>query len=70
MGKNSQDDKKNSTNGAIFAVEIKINSSEWQTTPKIYQTKKEAEKEAEALKLRYSFVTGCRIVTRKEKEKD
>ena len=73
MVKNSHDDKKSGTNGdseTIFVIEIKINSSKWQTAPKIYHTKKEAEEEAEVLKLRYPFLTGCRVVTRKEKEKD
>ena len=70
MVKNSRDDKKFSTNGAIFVVQIKVNSTEWQTTPKRFHTKEEAEKEAKVLKLRYPFVAGFRIVTRKEKEKD
>ncbi len=65
MVKNTQDDKKlNVANGdyeATFVVEIKINSSEWQTTPKIHHSQEDAEKEAEAIKLKYPFIRECRI---------
>ena len=69
MVKNIQDDKKLEANGdyeSTFVVEIKINSSEWQTTPKIHQTKEDAEKEAKALKLKYPFVRECRIRSQKK----
>jgi hypothetical protein len=51
-------------------VEIKLGSSKWGATPKIFYTKEEADKEAEALKLKYHFVSKCRVVTRKMEEKE
>ena len=55
----------NEDSDIIFVVEIKI-SSEWQTTPKIHHAKEDAEKEAEALKLKYPFLRECRITSQKK----
>ncbi len=52
----------------IFMVEIKYDRSQWQATPKIFHSKKEAEKECEALIVKYDFIRECRVVTRKEKD--
>ncbi len=48
----------------IFMVEIKLDSSKWGAIPKIFYSKEEADKEAEALKLKYPFFSECRVVTR------
>ncbi len=52
----------------MFMVEIKYDDSKWGATPKMFSTKDEAEKEAEALKIKYPFIRECRIITRKLKE--
>jgi len=56
--------------GTIFMVEIKSNDSKWQATPKIFCSKEEAEKECEALKQKYTFISKCRVVNRKIEEKE
>jgi hypothetical protein len=52
----------------VFVVEILMDNSKWGATPKIFYSREEAEREIEALKVKYSFVSECRILTRKEKE--
>jgi hypothetical protein len=39
-------------------------------TAKIFYSEEEAEKEAEVLKLEYSFVSECRIEARRMEEKE
>jgi len=51
-------------------VEIKYDGSNWGATPKIFDSKKEAEKEAEYLKTKYPFISQCRVVTRRERERE
>ncbi len=71
MTKNSQKRKK-CTDGdceTIFVVEIRQAGSKWGTTPKVFESKEEAEKEAERLKEQYPFLDGCRVVSRKIEEK-
>jgi hypothetical protein len=53
----------------VFMVEIKLHSSKWGAIPKIFYTKEEADKEAEASKLKYPFSSKCRVVTRIIEEK-
>ncbi len=48
----------------IFMVEILFGDFEWGATPKTFYIKEEAEEEAEALKVRYPFLSGCRVITR------
>lgn len=70
MTRNSQ--KKKRTDGdceTIFVLEIRQPGSEWGTTPKVFDSKEEAEKEAERLKKKYPFLDGCRVVSRKIEEK-
>jgi len=70
MTRNSQKRKK-CTNGdckTIFVVEIRQAGSEWEATPKVFDGKEEAEKEAERLKKQYPFLDGCRVVSRKIEE--
>jgi len=52
----------------IFMVEIKLDGCKWGATPKIFHSEEEADKEAITLKLRYPFISECRVITRKEKE--
>lgn len=52
----------------IFMVEIRWDDSNWGVTPKIFYSKQEAEKECEALMVKYDFIRECRVVTRKEKD--
>ena len=52
----------------IFMVEIKLDGCKWGTTPKIFHSKEEADKEAEILKLKYPFVSKCRVITRRIEE--
>ncbi len=54
----------------IFMIELKVGNSNnsWGGGPKIFYSREEAEKEAEALKLKYPFVSECRVVLRKEKD--
>ena len=54
----------------IFMVEIKFDGNNWGATPKIFYSEAEAKVEAELLRLKYPFLSECRVVTRKEKEKD
>ncbi len=54
----------------IFVVEIKINGAEWNTTPKIFYSRKEAEKERKQLKIKYNVLAECRVVARREKEQE
>ncbi len=59
----------------IFMIEVKVGNgnNSWGGGPKIFYSKQEAEKQIEALKLKYPFVSEFRIVTRKiseEKEED
>ncbi len=55
---------------AIFMVEIKYDGAKWGATPKIFYSEAEAEAEAEVLRQRYPWIIECRVVSRKEKEKD
>jgi len=52
----------------VYTVEIKHNGSKWGATPKIFCTKEEAKREAEALKVKYPFVSECRVITRRMEE--
>jgi len=52
----------------VFMVEVKCDGCKWGATPKIFYSKEEAEKEAELLKIKYPFISQCRVVTRKERE--
>jgi len=54
----------------IFMIEVKVGKSNnsWGGGPQIFYTREEAEKQAEALKLKYPFVSEFRIVTRKIEE--
>ncbi len=52
----------------IYMVEITVDGRRWGTTRKIFQTKVEAEKEANVLKLVYPFVSDIRVITRQEKD--
>jgi len=55
----------------IFVLEIRQAGSEWGSTPKVFDSKEEAEKEAERLKKKYGFLDGFRVVSRKiEKKSD
>ena len=71
MTRNSQKRKKR-TDGdckTIFVVEIRQPGSEWGPTPKVFDSREEAEKEAGRLKKQYPFLDGCRVVSRKIEEK-
>ncbi len=54
----------------VFMVEIRFDGSGWGTTPKVLYSEEEAEKEIEAIKLKYSFISEYRIITRKIEEKE
>ncbi len=51
----------------IFMIEVKVGNSNnsWGGGPKIFYSREEAEKQIEALKLKYPFVSEFRIVSRK-----
>ena len=51
--------------GTIFMVEVKLDGCKWGTTPKIFHSAEEAEKEARILKQKYPFVTRWRVITRR-----
>ena len=53
----------------VFMVEVRQDSSGWGATPKIFYVKEEVEKEAEVLKLKYPFLSECRVITRRMEEK-
>ena len=53
----------------VFMVEVRQDSSEWGATPKIFYVKEEPENEAEVLKLKYPFLSECRVITRRMEEK-
>ncbi len=71
MTKNSEKRKKCADGDCktIFVVEIRQAGSKWGTTPKVFDSKEEAEKEAERLKKKYPFLDGCRVLSRKIEEK-
>ncbi len=72
MTKNNQNRKKKCIGAdckTIFVVEIKQPGSEWGPTPKVFDRKEEAEKEARRLKKQYPFLDGCKVVSRKIEEK-
>ena len=52
----------------IFMVEIRLDGCKWGATPKIFHNRGEADKEAEILKLKYPFVSECRVITRRIEE--
>ncbi len=52
----------------IFMVEIRYDGSKWGATPKTFYSQEEAEKEVEALKIKYPFIREYRIVTRRIEE--
>jgi hypothetical protein len=54
----------------IFMVEIKFDGCKWGATPNTFYSEEEAQKEVEALKIKYPFISEFRVVARKEKEKD
>ena len=54
----------------VFMVEVRQDGSKWGATPKIFYAKEEAEQEAEVLKLKYPFLSGCRVITRRMEEKE
>ena len=49
----------------IFMVEVKLDGCKWGTTPKIFHSSEEAEREAKILKQKYPFVTRWRVITRR-----
>ncbi len=51
----------------IFMIEVKVGkgNNSWGGGPQIFYSREEAERQAEALKLKYPFVSEFRIVTRK-----
>ncbi len=49
-------------------VEITVDGKRWGTSSKIFYSEEEAKKEAEVLKLMYSFVSDSRIITRQKKD--
>ncbi len=49
----------------VYMVEMKYNGSGWGTTAKMFYSKEEADKEAEALKVKYPFVSECRVIARR-----
>ncbi len=71
MIRNSQKRKKCADGDCqtVFVLEIRQPGSEWGTTPKVFSSKEEAEKEAERLKEQYPFLEGFRVVSRKIEEK-
>ena len=54
----------------IFMVEIKLDGCKWGATPKIFHSSEEAEKEAQILKLKYPFVSQCRVIARRIEEQE
>jgi len=52
----------------IFMVEITLDGSQWGATPKMFDTEAAAQNEAKILKMKYSFLSGCRVITRKLEE--
>ncbi len=53
----------------IWQVEIRLDGSKWGTTPKIFHSRGDAEKEAKSLELLYyPVVSKCRVITRKIEE--
>lgn len=55
----------------IFMVEIGIeDDSKWGATPNIFHTKEDAETKIEAIKQKYPFVSECRVITRRMKERE
>ena len=54
---------------AIFMVEIKFDGNNWGATPKIFYSEAEANVEAELLKVKYPFISECRVITRQIQEK-
>ncbi len=54
----------------VFMVEIKFDGNNWGTSPKIFYSEAEANVEVELLKLKYPFLSGCRVVTRQIEEKE
>ncbi len=54
----------------VFMVEIKFDGDNWGASPKIFYTETEARVEVELLKLKYPFLSGCRVVTRQIEEKE
>ncbi len=51
-------------------VEIKYDGAKWGATPNIFYSEAEAKVEAGVLRQRYPWIIECRVVARKEKEKD
>ncbi len=54
----------------IYMIEIKFDGCKWGVTPKTFYSEEEAEREVEALKIKYPFISDFRVVARKEKEKN
>ncbi len=54
----------------VFMVEIKFDGNNWGATPKIFYSETEARVEVELLKLKYPFLSECRVVTRQIEEKE
>ncbi len=48
----------------VYMIEMKFNGSGWGATPKILYSEEEAKKEAEALKVKYPFISEFKIITR------
>ncbi len=48
----------------VYMIEMKFNGSRWGATPKILYSEEEARKEAEALKVKYPFISEFKIITR------
>ncbi len=56
----------------IFMIEVKVgnSNSRWGGGPRIFYSRDEAERQVEALKVKYPFVSEFRIVTRKIEEEE
>ncbi len=69
MAGNSQNNRIEGDCKTIFVLEIRQPGSEWGPTPKAFESKEEAEKEAKRLKKQYPFLDGCRVVIKKTEDK-
>jgi hypothetical protein len=51
-------------------VEIRFEGFSWGGTPKVFNSREEAENEAKYLRGKYTFLAECRVITRKVEEKE
>jgi len=52
----------------VFVVEIKSEDNTWGATPRVFSTEEEAKAEAVRLRLKYPFISECRIILRRTDE--